>query len=415
MPKKKDAGEGSAPVRFQGYASPNYTMVPDELFDKQLPDLSGAELKVLLYIIRRTFGFKKDSDNISLSQLLYGITTHAGQQLDRGTGLSKQAIVVALRGLAEKNLIIPERRSSPEKGHEATNYRLNVLTHPSLEIRQGLSKNQTRLVKKVDTQETVRQKTVRQETEDSSKREIQLSTESNLKGGLGGGTITSQSQLPEAPQEIRPAKNQSPPTSRKSVHGPSADILLALPGSPSQDALSPDANVGTAAKAPTSPPGFSSVGQVIARRQATSNNAPQGDSRPRRTAAKSTAVLEDPNSVAGRKKAQERPQKPRGRFLATPYLDRVIEEFSRLELRDPEHVNSNLRQARNLLVASGKEEDDFVYNFVYKARAQTRASANVNNRGAYFFTCLRQELGMREDEAGPIPPMKRGASDAHEP
>jgi hypothetical protein len=38
---------------FAGYDSPNYTMVPDQLFDEHLAFLSGAELKVLLYIIRR--------------------------------------------------------------------------------------------------------------------------------------------------------------------------------------------------------------------------------------------------------------------------------------------------------------------------------------------------------------------------
>jgi len=55
---------------FQGFRSPNYTQVPDELFDELMSTLSGAELKVLLYIIRRTFGFKKGSDTISLSQML---------------------------------------------------------------------------------------------------------------------------------------------------------------------------------------------------------------------------------------------------------------------------------------------------------------------------------------------------------
>jgi hypothetical protein len=53
-------------TKFRGYTSPNYTPVPDELFDEQLPDLSGAELKLLLYIIRRTFGFKKESDNTAV-------------------------------------------------------------------------------------------------------------------------------------------------------------------------------------------------------------------------------------------------------------------------------------------------------------------------------------------------------------
>src|SRR5579859_5326727 len=94
---------------FHGYSSPNYTPVPDELFDEQLPDLSGAELKVLLYIIRRSFGFKKDSDNISLSQLLNGITTREGNVLDRGTGLSKKTLLETIKSLVEKNLIITER------------------------------------------------------------------------------------------------------------------------------------------------------------------------------------------------------------------------------------------------------------------------------------------------------------------
>ena len=75
---------------FQGFRSPRYTQVPDEVFDEFMPHLSGAELKVLLYIIRRTFGFKKESDNISLQQLLHGITTAEGTVLDRGTGLSKR-------------------------------------------------------------------------------------------------------------------------------------------------------------------------------------------------------------------------------------------------------------------------------------------------------------------------------------
>ena len=48
------------PYIFRGFDSPNYTQVPDILFDERMAHLSGAELKVLLYIIRRTFGFKKD-------------------------------------------------------------------------------------------------------------------------------------------------------------------------------------------------------------------------------------------------------------------------------------------------------------------------------------------------------------------
>src|SRR5215216_6536594 len=84
---------------FRGFRSPNYTMVPDELFDELLADLSGAELKALLYIVRRTFGFKKDADAISLSQMLRGIRTRDGRVLDRGVGLAKNTLLGALASL----------------------------------------------------------------------------------------------------------------------------------------------------------------------------------------------------------------------------------------------------------------------------------------------------------------------------
>ena len=38
-----------------------------------MQELNESELKVLLYIIRRTFGFKKSFDNISLNQLAEGV------------------------------------------------------------------------------------------------------------------------------------------------------------------------------------------------------------------------------------------------------------------------------------------------------------------------------------------------------
>src|SRR3954470_22792096 len=98
---------------FRGYVSPKYTQIPDVLFDEQLPDLSGAELKVLLYIMRRTFGFKKDADDISMNQIASGITTREGPVLDRGTGLSKSTVQVAIKGLVDKRIVITTKRVSP--------------------------------------------------------------------------------------------------------------------------------------------------------------------------------------------------------------------------------------------------------------------------------------------------------------
>src|SRR5690242_4768921 len=142
MPKS-----GTENLQFKGFLSPRYTQVPDELFDELMAHLSGAELKVLLYIIRRTFGFKKDSDTISLNQICKGITTKRGEVLDRGTGLSQNAVLGALRGLTAKNAIVAKRNSSPEKGHEPTTYSLNIIPFrrncrsPSAKMKKPFRKN----------------------------------------------------------------------------------------------------------------------------------------------------------------------------------------------------------------------------------------------------------------------------------
>jgi len=109
---------------FDGFDWPTTTPTPDVIFDRLLPLLTGAELKVLLYIVRRTFGFRKDSDHISLNQLLTGIRKRDGTQLDYGTGLSKKTLLVALESLKHKRLISSEAVTSPERGHEPTLYRL---------------------------------------------------------------------------------------------------------------------------------------------------------------------------------------------------------------------------------------------------------------------------------------------------
>jgi phage replication O-like protein O len=111
---------------FPGFQFPNTTQIPNEVFDALMPHLSGGELKVLLYICRRTFGFRKDKDSISLTQIAHGITTKAGRVLDQGTGLSKRQVQRALRVLESRKVILVERRVDETGLHEINTYRLNV-------------------------------------------------------------------------------------------------------------------------------------------------------------------------------------------------------------------------------------------------------------------------------------------------
>jgi phage replication O-like protein O len=119
---------------FPGFPFPNTTQIPNEVFDTLMSKLSGGELKVLLYICRRTFGFRKDSDRISLAQIAHGITTKAGRVLDQGTGLSKRHVITALKTL-EKRKIITVSRTMDETGvHEVNTYSLNL---PDADSRVG--------------------------------------------------------------------------------------------------------------------------------------------------------------------------------------------------------------------------------------------------------------------------------------
>ena len=111
--------------RFTGFQDPTTTPVPDLLFDRIMPHLNESELKVMLYIIRRTYGFKRRVDTISLNQLATGITKRDGTILDYGTGLSRSTVKRAVRSLKAKNLIIAVRNTDPVRGNRPTAYALN--------------------------------------------------------------------------------------------------------------------------------------------------------------------------------------------------------------------------------------------------------------------------------------------------
>ena len=110
---------------YPGFAAPTYTQIPDEFFDEVMSHLTDAELRVILYIMRRTFGFKKPSDAISYTQFLRGIKTRDGRQLDEGCGLAGTTnLSRALKGLEEKGLIVAHRGQSTKGDHQTTIYAL---------------------------------------------------------------------------------------------------------------------------------------------------------------------------------------------------------------------------------------------------------------------------------------------------
>jgi len=206
--------------RFRGFELPRYTIVPDALFDELLPVLSGAELKILLYILRRTFGFRKSSDDISIAQIMGGIEKRDGDSLDHGTGLSRDSVVRAVKSLVDKEIIVAIRNRTAERGDEPTTYALHM-ANPEYENRTrggtkighgGRGKIGLPRVRKSDSQETVKQETVdnrksniRRDNEgkntepDSIQSEIVLSTPSPFVSAVASPTSSAASQPAPTP------------------------------------------------------------------------------------------------------------------------------------------------------------------------------------------------------------------------
>ena len=97
-----------------GILVPNAFQVPNEVVDEGwLKELGGAEIKVLIFITRKTFGFNKiGGDRIPLSQII------------DGTGLSRQTAVSAIQVLENCQLIRVARGKSEDGVRKMNFYQL---------------------------------------------------------------------------------------------------------------------------------------------------------------------------------------------------------------------------------------------------------------------------------------------------
>jgi phage replication O-like protein O len=76
-----------------GYDPPNYTKTPNLFLDEHLSEMGCAETKVVLAVIRKTFGWHKGRDRLSISQLM------------EITGLSNRAVIDGTQQAIERGVI----------------------------------------------------------------------------------------------------------------------------------------------------------------------------------------------------------------------------------------------------------------------------------------------------------------------
>lgn len=73
---------------------PNSFIIPNSVVDELMADMSGVELKCYLFVVRKTKGWNKECDAISLTQFV------------KFTGAGKTAVVDALKNLVDLGLLV---------------------------------------------------------------------------------------------------------------------------------------------------------------------------------------------------------------------------------------------------------------------------------------------------------------------
>ena len=212
--------------RFDGWDSPNYTEVPNQFFDEVMVKLKPAELRIMLYLMRRTFGFQKRADTISLDQFVKGFKTRDGTVQDLGAGVSRPAAIEALRSLAAKGYIEIVKNTDARGADLATTYRMRFKT-----------------------------------TARTGKRELENFTPGSSAPGQGGKVYPLQGGNKLAPQKKEQNKVQkiegSPPTSKEKRPPLTPSQLHRLHPAQDRDLI-------LAGKVEPFPPPKSSMGEIMA-------------------------------------------------------------------------------------------------------------------------------------------------------
>ena len=118
---------------------PNYTPIPNVIIDYWMPRLSSVEFNVLLFICRKTFGWHKVRDRISLSQIVDAL------------GSSRTRISEALKTLGALKLV--KKITETIKGQPCNSFEV-ILSNNNDQCQNGTTPS----TETVPTKETTQKK-----------------------------------------------------------------------------------------------------------------------------------------------------------------------------------------------------------------------------------------------------------------
>ena len=157
---------------------PNAFQIPNSVIDELLAKLTCAELKCYLFVVRKTKGWNKESDSISVSQFM------------EVTGLSNRSVITACESLVEMGLL--ERSGGERKlnTYSVKAFDFSETGEKSSSVKSGENfsetgeKSSSDLVKKVHTQNNNKNTIQNNNKKNTKKSESDLLAEFGIVGQL---------------------------------------------------------------------------------------------------------------------------------------------------------------------------------------------------------------------------------------
>jgi hypothetical protein len=113
---------------FEGFSPPteNWSKLPHQFIDALPLVETLGELKVILYILRHTWGFQDDRKRLTIDEFVKGRKRRDGSRLDNGTGLSTKTVRDGLQR-AEYHGFIGVEVDDHDKGRVKHTYHLRMI------------------------------------------------------------------------------------------------------------------------------------------------------------------------------------------------------------------------------------------------------------------------------------------------
>jgi hypothetical protein len=316
-----------------------------------------AELKVVLYILRHTWGFHefKKPVRIKTDEFMHGRFLKDGTRMDAGTGLSKSSVLEGLER-AKKHGFIECFIDDRDKARVKCYYRLKVQNDGPSEPEPP-----TRYFEQEDA--------------------------------YPGNLEPHYPHAEETTEETDQREPSSPEQEYPEDYDPYANTIFSKNYQPQEQKIfAPE-------------PELITTGQGVDNHIAGANKTPRSHKRINLT----NSLTKDIRKVGAAKNLEEAlrylpdpEQLPKPKPKALAFIRNYISDFSQ-DLGDTEHIPSNISQAHRLYLSSGMTEEAFT-QALYNARATAKRATQVRhmnsnggiNRMPYFFKCLSGALKSQE-------------------